>query len=80
MYRSRLGGDLPDAKILKYMSSVEADSTIIWYDIMGSQAHVLMLLKRELIRRPAARKILAALQSLKRKKDNLPGGPAEDIH
>lgn len=81
MYRSRLGGSDPGSKILKYLSSVESDSAIIRHDIVGSQAHVLMLLKIGLIKHETAKKILLALRSLgKRSGAGLQAGPTEDIH
>ena len=42
MYRSRLGTDLSDIT-LDYVSSIDDDSAIAFYDIIGSQAHVIML-------------------------------------
>ena len=42
MYRSRLGTDLSDIT-LDYVSSINDDSEIAFYDILGSQAHALML-------------------------------------
>ena len=44
MYRSRLGTDL--SKItLDYVSSIDDDSEIALYDIIGSQAHTVCYLK-----------------------------------
>ena len=54
MYRSRMGGGRPDPSVLGYLSSAGADSEIIAYDIVGSQAHVLMLLKTGAVPRRAA--------------------------
>jgi len=78
MYRSRLGNDLSDIT-LDYVSSVSDDAEIAGYDIVGSQAHVVMLHDGGIISKPEARKILAALEGLK--KEGLGGerGP-EDIH
>ena len=42
MYRSRLDTDLSDIT-LDYVSSINDDSQIAIYDIVGSQAHTLML-------------------------------------
>ena len=42
MYRSRLGKNLDDIT-LGYVSSISDDSDIAFYDIMGSEAHVIML-------------------------------------
>ncbi len=64
MYRSRMGGGKPNSKILNYLSSADADSEIIIYDILGSQAHVLMLLHVGLLSRTSARRILCALQDM----------------
>ena len=78
MYRSRLGNDL--SKItLDYVSSIKDDAEIAPYDIMGSQAHVLMLYRQKIINRRDAKKILTALESLKDADFNASSG-AEDIH
>ena len=78
MYRSRLGTGLDDIT-LDYVSSVDDDSEIALYDILGSQAHVLMLYEKKVLSRADAKKILSALESLKGQKlGPLPG--AEDIH
>lgn len=71
MYRSRMGGGKPDSRILDYLSSAAADSEIVTYDIMGSQAHVLMLLKTGLVSGADARNILGALQDILSEKDTL---------
>lgn len=84
MYRSRLGGDL-GGMVLGYVSSMGEDSAIVHYDILGSEAHTLMLYKQGIISEGDARKILAALEGLKGR-DLGPGegsGEAsgeEDIH
>ncbi len=78
MYRSRLGADLGDLT-LDYVSSVDDDSEIVPYDILGSEAHVLMLHDQGIIPRTDARKILAALESLKGEA-LAPAPGAEDIH
>ena len=78
MYRSRLGTDL--SKItLDYVSSVNEDSQITLYDILGSQAHTLMLYENKIITKNDAKKILSALESLKNEKLDYSSG-AEDIH
>jgi argininosuccinate lyase len=48
MYRSRLGTDLSDIT-LDYVSSIDDDSEIVLYDIVGSQAHTLMLYQNNII-------------------------------
>ena len=78
MYRSRLGTDLSDIT-LDYVSSINDDSEIAMYDILGSQAHSLMLFQNNIITKNDAKKILSALENLKKEKFDLSSG-AEDIH
>ena len=78
MYRSRLGTDLSDIT-LDYVSSINDDSEIVLYDILGSQAHALMLFQNSIITKNDAKKILSALESLKNKKFDASSG-AEDVH
>ncbi len=78
MYRSRLGSDLSDIT-LDYVSSIRDDSEIALYDIIGSQAHVLMLYENKIISKKDAKKILTALESLKKEKFDFKS-EAEDIH
>ena len=78
MYRSRLGTDLSDIT-LDYVSSIDEDSEIALYDILGSQAHALMLLQGGILGRTDAKKILSALEGLKDQKPDVSSG-AEDIH
>jgi Argininosuccinate lyase len=67
MYRSRLGTDLSDIT-LDYVSSINDDSEIALYDILGSQAHALMLFQNNIITNIDAKKILSALETLKNEK------------
>jgi len=78
MYRSRLGTDLSDIT-LDYVSSINDDSEIALYDILGSQAHALMLYEKNIITKNDAKKILTALENLKDEKFDASSG-AEDIH
>lgn len=77
MYRSRLDQNL-DKFTLDYVSSISDDSEIAIYDIIGSQAHVIMLHENGLLSKIEAKKILAALE--KTKKEKLVSSSAEDIH
>ena len=61
MYRSRLGNDLSDIT-LDYVSSIDDDSEIAIYDIVGSQAHALMLYQQKIITKNDAKKILSSLE------------------
>ncbi|ABK78314.1 argininosuccinate lyase [Cenarchaeum symbiosum A] len=78
LYRSRLDRDL-DKAVLDYVSSISDDGEIIMYDILGSQAHTVMLYETGLIGRRDAGRILSALQGLEKAR---PGqdGKHEDIH
>ena len=78
MYRSRLGNDLSDIT-LDYVSSINDDFEIALYDILGSQAHTLMLFQNNIITKNDAKKILSALENLKKAKFDSSSG-AEDIH
>ena len=78
MYRSRLGNDLSDIT-LKYVSSITDDYEIALFDIIGSQAHVVMLQENKIISKNDAKKILKALESLKKEKFDSSLN-AEDIH
>ncbi|QLH05932.1 argininosuccinate lyase [Nitrosopumilus ureiphilus] len=78
MYRSRLGTDLSDIT-LDYVSSINDDSEIAYYDIIGSQAHTLMLYQNSIITKNDAKKILSTLDILKNEKFDTSSG-AEDIH
>ena len=78
MYRSRLGTNLSDIT-LEYVSSINDDSEIAIYDIVGSQAHTVMLYQKDIITKNDAKKILSALDVLKNEKFDTSSG-AEDIH
>ncbi|MFM7861601.1 MAG: argininosuccinate lyase [Candidatus Nitrosotenuis sp.] len=78
MYRSRLDKNL-DKHTLDYVSSISDDSEIAIYDIIGSQAHSIMLYENKILNKSEVKKILTALEKLK--KENLSGkSSAEDIH
>jgi argininosuccinate lyase len=78
MYRSRLKGKL-DENTLEFLSSISDDFQIALYDILGSQAHTLMLLENKIITKPEAAKILTVLEKLK-KQEFSEKSEAEDIH
>jgi len=78
MYRSRLYGKL-DEHTLDFLSSISDDQQIAIYDILGSQAHTIMLYENKIITKKDAAKILSALEKLK--KQNLSAkSESEDIH
>jgi len=78
MYRSRLGKNL--GKItLDYVSSINDDVEIAHYDILGSQAHAIMLYENKIITRNEIKKILKGLENLKKEKFDKKTN-SEDIH
>ena len=79
MYRSRLRKDL-DEITLSYVSSMKDDSDIAYYDIVGSEAHVIMLYENKLVTKTEAKKILIALEELKGGSISQPDFEPEDIH
>ncbi len=78
MYRSRLEGKL-DEETLEFLSSISEDSQIAIYDILGSQAHSLMLFENNIITRKEATKILSVLEKLKKENFSIQS-ESEDIH
>jgi len=78
MYRSRLGKNL--GKItLDYVSSINDDVEIAHYDILGSQAHTIMLYENKVITKKEVKKILKGLEDLKKEKFEKKSD-SEDIH
>lgn len=78
MYRSRMGKNLDDVT-LSYVSSISDDEEIIFYDIVGSQAHCIMLYENKIISKTEVVKILKALEKLKKVKFEKKSD-FEDIH
>ena len=78
MYRSRLEGKLDDVT-LDFLSSLSDDLQITLYDILGSQAHTLMLFENKIITKAEAVKILNALEKIKNENISQKSD-AEDIH
>ena len=78
MYRSRLGNDL-NKITLDYVSSISDDVEIALYDVLGSQAHTIMLYENKIITKAEVKKILSALESIKKEKFEKKSD-AEDIH
>ena len=64
MYRSRFGKNLDDIT-LSYVSSISDDSDIAFYDIIGSEAHVIMLYENKLLTKKELKNILLSLEKLK---------------
>ena len=78
MYRSRLGKNLGKVT-LDYVSSLNDDVAIAHYDIIGSQAHTIMLYENRVITKKEVKKILKGLENLKKEKFEKKSS-SEDIH
>ena len=78
MYRSRLKNNLNNIT-LEYVSSLFDDAEIAFYDIVGTQANVIMLYEKKIITKSEAKKILLALEKLKKEKFDKKSD-SEDIH
>ena len=63
MYRSRLGKNLGKVT-LDYVSSLNDDVEIALYDILGSQAHAIMLYENKIITKKEIKKFFLILNSL----------------
>lgn len=82
MYRSRPHGSL-DNSALSFLSSIDDDHNLLYYDILGSQAHVIMLYEVGVLSKKELKKILKSTDSLLN--DNsllkeLGNSDSEDIH
>ena len=78
MYRARLGKNLGKVT-LDYVSSLNDDVAIAHYDILGSQAHTIMLYENRVITKKEVKKILKGLENLKKEKFEKKSS-SEDIH
>lgn len=82
MYRSRPHGSLDDSA-LSFLSSTNDDYDLLYYDILGSQAHVIMLYESGVLSKEELKKILNSTYKILKDKELLKefGNPnSEDIH
>jgi argininosuccinate lyase len=79
MYRSRQIDNLKD-DALKFLSSIDEDKSILYYDIIGSQAHSIMLHEMGHITSSEVKKILFALEEAKKSPAKIKTEGYEDIH
>ncbi len=69
-----------DGDVLAFLSSIEHDQSILYYDIIGSEAHSVMLHERGVISKRELKKILQALEAAKKNPGTIDTEGAEDIH
>jgi argininosuccinate lyase len=79
VYRSRPKGKIDD-DVLSFLSSIEHDKSILYYDIIGSQAHSIMLHERGIISKQELKKILGVLEGARQNLGLISTTSAEDIH
>ena len=82
MYRSRPSGNLDD-KALSFLSSIAEDADLFYYDILGSQAHVIMLYEVGILTKKELVAILKGMDHLLTNSDSLNrygDSASEDIH
>jgi argininosuccinate lyase len=79
MYRSRPKDSLDD-DVLRFLSSMQHDQSILYYDILGSQAHSIMLHEMGNITAGELKKILSALEDAKKNPNKIETEGYEDIH
>jgi argininosuccinate lyase len=79
MYRSRPNDKLEDYA-LRFLSSIEDDKSILHYDILGSQAHSIMLHEIGHITSSELESILSALEEAKKSPAKIQTEGYEDIH
>jgi argininosuccinate lyase len=79
MYRSRPKGKLED-HVLRFLSSMQQDQSILYYDIIGSEAHSIMLYEMHHLTSVELKKILSALEEAKKMPDKIEVDGYEDIH
>jgi argininosuccinate lyase len=79
MYRSRPNNKLED-DALRFLSSIDDDKSILYYDIVGSQAHSIMLHEMGHITSSELKKILSALEEARKNPAKVDTEEYEDIH
>lgn len=79
MYRSRSKDKLDDS-VLRFLSSMQHDQSILDYDIFGSEAHSIMLHEMGHLTSGELKKILSALEEAKKNPNKIETEDYEDIH
>src|ERR671910_1282394 len=79
MYRSRHKQDL-DRRALSFLSSIDIDDKILYYDILCTKAHVIMLHDIRLLSKDELVEIVNELDRILRHPDKLAKEGFEDIH
>ena len=65
---------------MKFLSSMDEDKAILQYDILGSEAHCIMLHEIGIITRQELKRILTAFEEARNQSNEIPTKGFEDIH
>ena len=79
MYRSRPKDKLDDS-VLRFLSSMQHDQSILDYDVLGSEAHSIMLHEMGHLTSGELKKILSALEEARKDPNKIETEGYEDIH
>lgn len=79
MYRSRPKDKLDD-NVLRFLSSMQHDQSILYYDVLGSEAHSIMLQEMGHLTSGELNKVLSALEEARLKPEKIETDGYEDIH
>lgn len=79
MYRSRHKQDL-DKRTLNFLSSIEIDDKILYYDILCTKVHVIMLYKIHVLEKHEVSRLVGELNNVLHHPDKLSREGCEDIH
>jgi argininosuccinate lyase len=66
--------------VLRFLSSMQHDQPILYYDIIGSEAHSIMLHEKGHVTLAELKKILSALEAARKNPSAIEAEGAEDIH
>jgi argininosuccinate lyase len=79
VYRSRTKDSL-DKSALKFLSSISVDYHLLFYDLLGSEAHAIMLHEIGFLSSAALRDLLSGLETIRKDPKVLDNDIFEDIH
>ncbi|HJR83879.1 MAG TPA: argininosuccinate lyase [Nitrososphaeraceae archaeon] len=79
MYRSRHKEDL-DKRTLNFLSSIDIDEKILYYDILCTKVHVIMLYKIKVLEKDEVTRLVGELKNVMQHPEKLSREGYEDIH
>ena len=79
MYRSRHKEDL-DKRTLNFLSSIEIDDKILYYDVLCTKVHVIMLYKIHVLEKHEVSRLIGELNIVLHHPEKLSMAGSEDIH